>query len=56
MDLNLAGRRALVCGGSRGLGYACALDLAREGAEITLLARSADTLDAAADQLAKVNL
>jgi 3-oxoacyl-[acyl-carrier protein] reductase len=51
MDLNLAGRRALVCGGSRGLGYACALDLAREGAEITLLARSADTLDAAADRI-----
>ena len=34
MDLGIAGRRALVCGGSKGLGRAAALALAREGVEV----------------------
>ena len=48
MDLGLAGRRAIVCGASKGLGLACADSLAREGCEIILTARSADVLEAAA--------
>jgi 3-oxoacyl-[acyl-carrier protein] reductase len=51
MDFGIAGRKALVCGGSRGLGYACGLELAKEGCELTLVARDAAALAAAAQQL-----
>ena len=44
MDLGIAGRRAIVCGGSKGLGRAAALALAREGVEVVLVARTANTL------------
>lgn len=49
MDLGLAGRRAIVCASSRGLGLACAMALAREGCEVTLNGRDAARLQAAAD-------
>jgi len=52
MDLGIAGRHALVCAASKGLGYACAEALAREGVGLTLVARSAGPLQAAVDQLA----
>jgi 3-oxoacyl-[acyl-carrier protein] reductase len=52
MDLGIAGRRALVCGGSKGLGGAAALALAREGAEIVLVARGSEALAAAAAAIA----
>ena len=39
MDLDLAGKHALVCGGSEGIGRAAALELATLGADVTLLAR-----------------
>src|SRR5258707_5020931 len=48
MDLGIAGRRALVCGASRGLGFACASALAREGVAVTLAARNGETLAKAA--------
>jgi 3-oxoacyl-[acyl-carrier protein] reductase len=51
MDLGIAGRRALVCAASKGLGKACALALAREGAHVTLTARSAETLEATAAEI-----
>lgn len=51
MELDLSGKRALVCGGSQGLGLASARQLARLGASITLLARSADKLSAEAHAL-----
>lgn len=44
---DLTGKRALVCGSSQGIGKACALELARRGAEVTLLARNEDALQAA---------
>ena len=49
MDLGIAGRRALVCAASRGLGRGCAEALARAGCEVTILARTeADVRRAAA--------
>lgn len=51
MDLGIRGKRALVCGASKGLGYGCAQALAAEGVEVTLVARTADTLEAAAQRL-----
>jgi 3-oxoacyl-[acyl-carrier protein] reductase len=51
MDLNLSGHHALVCGASQGIGLATAIELAELGADVTLLARSADQLHAAAERL-----
>jgi 3-oxoacyl-[acyl-carrier protein] reductase len=51
MDLDLNGKHALVCGGSEGIGRAAALELALLGADVTLLARRADVLEAAAASL-----
>lgn len=48
MDLGLDGARALVGGGSRGLGHAIGDALAAEGARVALVARGSDRLDAAA--------
>jgi NAD(P)-dependent dehydrogenase (short-subunit alcohol dehydrogenase family) len=49
----LDGRRALVTGGSRGLGLACAAALAGQGAAVTLLARRAADLDDAVTALTR---
>jgi 3-oxoacyl-[acyl-carrier protein] reductase len=51
MDLGIGGRKALVCGASAGLGYACAEALAREGVELVVAARTEATLMEAAARL-----
>ena len=51
MDLRLDGRRALVTGGSRGIGKAIATALIAEGAVVTICARNADALQRAADEV-----
>jgi 3-oxoacyl-[acyl-carrier protein] reductase len=53
MDLKLKDLRALVAGSSRGLGYAIALGLAREGAAVALNGRDPEKLSAVAHKLAR---
>lgn len=52
MDLELRNKRALVTGGSKGIGKAIARMLAQEGADVALLARDAQVLSLAANELA----
>jgi 3-oxoacyl-[acyl-carrier protein] reductase len=51
MDFGIKGRNALVCAASKGLGYGSALALAKEGVNVTITARGAETLEAAAKQI-----
>lgn len=51
MDLGLSGKVAIVTGGSRGLGKACAMALAAEGVELVIAARDESTLHAAAREI-----
>src|SRR5258708_11828391 len=53
MDLELAGKTAIVTGGSRGIGKAIARELAREGVDVAIVARSVDALEATAAELAE---
>ncbi|MDH4002686.1 MAG: SDR family NAD(P)-dependent oxidoreductase, partial [Xanthomonadales bacterium] len=48
MDLKLAGKSAIVCASSKGLGKACAAALAAEGVDVLICGRTAATLEAAA--------
>ena len=51
MDLGIRGRKALVWGGSRGMGRAAAEALVREGVEVTLAARKREVLEKAASEI-----
>jgi len=51
MDLGIAGKWALVCGASKGLGFGCAQALAAEGVNLVIVARGAEALDEAAARL-----
>jgi 3-oxoacyl-[acyl-carrier protein] reductase len=53
MDLGLAGRRAVVTGGSKGLGKAIAAELLAEGAEVVICSRNEAELEATAAELRK---
>jgi len=44
MNLDLSGKRALVCGSTQGIGKAVAMELAKLGADVTLLARNQEKL------------
>jgi 3-oxoacyl-[acyl-carrier protein] reductase len=51
MDMGIAGKWALVCGASKGLGLGCAQALAAEGVNLVIVARGADALNAAAQAI-----
>ncbi|MCJ8272348.1 MAG: SDR family oxidoreductase [Psychrosphaera sp.] len=55
MDLNLTGKKALVCGSSQGMGKSIAIELANLGASVTLFARNATTLNDVKSLLATDN-
>ncbi len=54
MDLGIAGRKAIVCASSRGLGRACARALAEAGCEVVINGRDAKSLAAVAAELATI--
>ncbi len=51
MDLGITGRQALVCAASKGLGYACAEALVREGVDVTIAGRTPGPLEEAVSRL-----
>ena len=51
MDMGIAGRTALVCAASKGLGRGCAEALAAEGVKLVIVARTAQTLEATAEAI-----
>ena len=51
MDMGIAGKRALVCAASKGLGRGCAEALAAEGVDLVINARGAEALEATADAI-----
>lgn len=51
MDLGIAGKWALVCGASKGLGWGCARALVQEGVNVLMVARGAEQLEASASKL-----
>lgn len=55
MDLGIAGKWALVCAASKGLGKGCATALVREGVNVVITARGAEALEATAAELRALN-
>ncbi len=53
MDLGIAGKTAIVCAASKGLGKACAVSLARNGVTLVINARTKETLEATAEEIRK---
>ncbi len=51
MELGIQGRKAIVCAASKGLGRACALSLARNGVEVTIVARTPGPLEQSAREI-----
>jgi 3-oxoacyl-[acyl-carrier protein] reductase len=54
MDLGIAGRKAIVCASSKGLGRACAMSLAQAGCEVVVNGRNRDAVEATAADIRKV--
>ena len=55
MTLSLKGKRAVVCGGSQGIGKAIAISLANQGASITLVARDKSKIKKVLNELEPSN-
>ena len=55
MNLDLKGKNALVCGSSKGIGKAAAFELAKLGANVTLVARSVDKMAALTEQMERTS-
>jgi len=53
MDLGIKGKQAIVCAASKGLGRGCAISLAREGVNVTIIARGKEALEETARELRK---
>ena len=53
MDLGISGRTAIVCAASKGLGKACAMQLAKEGVNVVISARTKADIEAAAEEIRK---
>ena len=51
MDLKLSGRSVLITGGSRGIGFACAMGFAAEGCSVHIASRSKESLEAALEKI-----
>jgi 3-oxoacyl-[acyl-carrier protein] reductase len=51
MDLGIAGKSALVCAASKGLGKGCAVHLARAGVNLTIVARTKEAIEATAAEI-----
>jgi 3-oxoacyl-[acyl-carrier protein] reductase len=51
MDLGIKGKNALVCAASKGLGKGCAMSLAREGVDVTIVARGREALEQTAAEI-----
>src|SRR5437763_2707100 len=51
LDLGIAGRKAIVGWASKGLGRACAMALSRAGVEVTITARTKETLEETAQEI-----
>ena len=51
MDLELDGKRALITGGSKGIGKSIAIQLCQEGVKVAIGARTKETLDEAAKEI-----
>src|SRR5205807_3080403 len=51
MNIDLSGKRAVICGGSRGIGRAIALACAEAGAAVSICARGADALGAVREEI-----
>ena len=56
MDLGLKGKKAIVTGGTRGIGRAIVERLAVEGCDVALCARNADEVDSAVEAVQKLSL
>ena len=53
LDLRIAGRKAIVCAASKGLGRACAMALGRAGVDLVITARTKETLEQTAEEIRK---
>lgn len=56
MDLGIAGRKAIVCASSRGLGRGCAIALARAGCEVVVNGRDPERVEATAAEITKAGV